>query len=267
MVSSTAPRTVGGPPNSRHRLPHRPARQLRASSTPSSASTVAFPDGGLLEASDGALYGVAKGGFGGFGGGGVVYRLASAAAPASVTADRRPPPGVPPAARSSPSRESTFTASRSSRSAASPRRPPRSAGPAARSSPSRRRWLPARSTTSRSEATPDTAAEPDAFRRLVRRLLRRAAGRHLPRVRRDDLPQRDHRRLRRRQLLPRRRRAPRPDGGLPAQGGARRRLRRRPPAPASLRGRGLPGPFADWIEELVDGGRHGRLRRRQLTAR
>ena len=46
----------------------------------------AFPDGGLLEASDGALYGVAKGGFGGFGGGGVVYRLAIAAAPASVTA-------------------------------------------------------------------------------------------------------------------------------------------------------------------------------------
>ncbi len=41
------------------------------------------PDGGLLEASDGALYGAAIGG--GFGGGGVVYRLMIEAAPASVT--------------------------------------------------------------------------------------------------------------------------------------------------------------------------------------
>ena len=41
------------------------------------------PDGGLLEASDGALYGAAT--RGGFGGGGVVFRLMIAAAPASVT--------------------------------------------------------------------------------------------------------------------------------------------------------------------------------------
>ena len=41
------------------------------------------PNGGLLEASDGALYGAAT--MGGFGGGGVVYRLVIAAATASVT--------------------------------------------------------------------------------------------------------------------------------------------------------------------------------------
>jgi hypothetical protein len=73
---------------------------------------------------------------------------------------------------------------------------------------------------------------------------------HLPRLRRGDPASRRDGRVRLRPLLPGQSGAARPDGGLPAQGGARRRVRA-----AGLRGLfddvACPSTFADWIEQLA----------------
>ena len=103
---------------------------------------------------------------------------------------------------------------------------------------------------------------------LARRLPGRRGIRRFPSLRRKNLPARDHRGLRERPLLPRRRRVQGADGGLPPQGrvrfrvhaaSLRRRLRRRRVhAHARIR-RGL---------DRAAGGRgnHRRMRRRELLS-
>ena len=89
----------------------------------------------------------------------------------------------------------------------------------------------------------------------------------LPRLHREDLPPRRHRRLRRRQLLPRQPGHARADGRLPAKAKYSLALVP-PPATGTLFGDVPVGSFAaDWIEQLASRGHHRRLRRRQLLPR
>ena len=136
---------------------------------------------------------------------------------------------------------------RRSRSAASPRRASTSPGRPPRR-PRRRRCRRARSTTSRSSTRTRRAAtlfrgwfadfvdvpQADIFHSYVEK----------------HLPQRHHRGLRGRKLLPRRRGHARADGGLPPQVEVRRRPTCRPPAAGVFADVACPSLFADWIEEL-----------------
>ena len=109
---------------------------------------------------------------------------------------------------------------------------------------------------------PDQALEPPRRRKLPRRSAERVLSVH-----REPVPQRHHRRLRRRRILPGQHRHARPDGGLPAEGRGTVRLRARPPATGTVFA-DVPrlDPFARWIEKLAGSGDHGGLRRRPLLS-
>src|SRR4029450_12076547 len=84
-------------------------------------------------------------------------------------------------------------------------------------------------------------------------------------VDRDARGRGNHRRLRRRQLLPRQPRPPRPDGGLPAEGGARPLLGA-PAVPRPVPGLRLPVAVPRLDRAARRRGHHRRLRRRQLLS-
>ena len=94
-------------------------------------------------------------------------------------------------------------------------------------------------------------------------LRRRALPVALRRLDRGPRGRGDHGRLRRRQLLPGRRRAARPDGGVPSQGRARI-LVRAAGVCGRIHGRGVPVALRRLDRAARRRERHGRLRRRQL---
>ena len=93
-------------------------------------------------------------------------------------------------------------------------------------------------------------------------LLRRSAVEPVPRRHRDAVPQRRHRRVRPRRVLPERGGAALADGGVPAQVGARRRLRAAG-LHRNLRRRAVPQharvPVLGLDRAALRGGGHGRL--------
>jgi uncharacterized repeat protein (TIGR03803 family) len=89
---------------------------------------------------------------------------------------------------------------------------------------------------------------------------------HLPRRRREGVPQRHHGRMRRRQLLPQQPGHPSPDGRLPPEGRTWIELRAAR-LHRHLRRRAVPEPIRSLDRTALSRGHHRRLRRRQLLPR